>query len=622
MSALSADKVLVTVGTPCSISAVGTTETYQALATGSSEFIVFAAFDAGLIEFDEATLSSATPKLRWSRGEHAGERATPAEIEAVYGAALRASVGIRSVAEHLPEAVAATDVAACLPHDLESGGLRRLAGTACQDLRNSSLRDMQALFDDDPQRAPSLQSQLFVYAALGALAGLPQPLAGLLPNPASFRVAAATAFGGMDALARWTPVSGRPSARITDKLAMRLASSLASHGPALVATMLAPSYGLSRAMKDPQLLRTLRSLEHPGYMRVPQAPLVSVGACASSAMALCEIAPQMLFDYPGYHRPQVILWTAADAALQPDFGVLRAFGPAALTSSTVLGELNAARPSSERRVLTECLAPFDIDASGTVVGNAGSGVLVTTLDFALRNFLDVTSLIVGWGQSAEAGGKGHFAGVGFGGENAIVRAMDMAFQGHGYTVADFGYLVAHATGTRTNSRTELKTTAAALAAVAQRQKFAGKLPTMLVGAPKAVGDGHSMGETGLKAVSQAIQFVLGKSVPAIATLRRVDPEIGSAADLFVLQSAPGRGNPDGGALCATQGFGGYNGAIALRSANPDALRRYSCDERVLREYLERWPSLRQQRESQERAWRRRPRLALELAQLHSWPGME
>ena len=52
------------------------------------------------------------------------------------------------------------------------------------------------------------------------------------------------------------------------------------------------------------------------------------------------------------------------------------------------------------------------------MGEGGSGVLITTLDFALRNFLDVTSIIVGWGQSGEAGGKAHFAGVGFGGENA------------------------------------------------------------------------------------------------------------------------------------------------------------------------------------------------------------
>lgn len=45
------------------------------------------------------------------------------------------------------------------------------------------------------------------------------------------------------------------------------------------------------------------------------------------------------------------------------------------------------------------------------------------------------------GQSGEAGGKAHFAGVGFGGENAIVQALDIAFEGHGYGVDDFRYRV-------------------------------------------------------------------------------------------------------------------------------------------------------------------------------------
>src|SRR5690606_41090156 len=92
---------------------------------------------------------------------------------------------------------------------------------------------------------------------------------------------------------------------------------------------------------------------------------------------------------------------------------------------------------------------------GTVVGEAGSGLLITTLDFALRNFLDVTSIITGWGQSGEAGGKAHFAGVGFGGENALLHALELSYKGHGYSVDDFQYFVAHATGTRTNSKTDL-----------------------------------------------------------------------------------------------------------------------------------------------------------------------
>lgn len=619
---LPTDKVLVTIGTPCSMSAVGSTDTFIARVTDSPEFIALAAFDAGLVEFTNQAAGAGT-QMKWLGGEHAGQPTTLSDIETSVGARLRANLGIRSIRDHFPAgSELVTDIAACLPHDLEEGGLRRLAGLTFRDIRDSVFKDMFGLFEDDPRLGPSLQAQLFVYAGMGALAALPRPLSEVINHPNLFRVAAASAFGGLDSLKQWIPLTETSASEgVRDRFAMRLAGSLSSHGPALVSTMLSPAYSISRALKNADYLRTLRS-EEPGFQRVTQTPLVSVGACASSSIAFCEIAPQLLLDYPGYRRPQIVLWTAADAALRPDFAVLDAFGSGALMTQAKLARLNADRSIAERRPLADCLAPFDIDAMGTVVGHAGSGVLVTTLKFALENFLDITSIIVGWGQSGEAGGKAHFAGVGFGGENAIVQALDLAFEGHGYCLDDFEYLVAHATGTRTNSKTDLTTVAAGLAGAAARQGRKGETSVMTVGAPKAVGDGHSMGETGLKAVSQAIQYLLGERAVGVPTLRRVDPDLGPAAEHFNLQSQCVAGDRDGGVLCSTQGFGGYNGAIALRAANHDSLARYHGDRAVLDAYLEQWPESRREREHRERHWRRRRRGVLELAQLHRWKGAD
>jgi hypothetical protein len=611
---LNSDQVLVTIGTPCSLSGVGTTETYLARVADSPEFIAHAAFDAGLIDFDG-------DRLKWTAD---GEAATIAEIESRYGIQLRNNLGIRSIrARFAADIDLATDIAAVLPHDLDEGGLRKLAGITFRDIRDSEFKDMFSLFDDDPRLAPPVQAQLFVYAGLGALASLPKPLHELLDNPYSFRVAAASAFSGFESYEQWLPPARNvpTSERVRDKFAMRLAGALVSHGPALVSTMLSPAYSISRALKVPNYLDSLQSNE-PGYKRVTQTPLVAVGACASSSIVFSEIAPQLLFNYPGYRRPQMALWMAADAALQPSYGLLDAFGTGALMTQAKLAAINETRPASEHRSIADSLAPFDIDANGTVVGHAGSGVLITTLDFALKNFLDITSIIVGWGQSGEAGGKAHFAGVGFGGENALVHALDMANKGHGYSVRDFQYLVAHATGTRTNSKTDLTTAAAGRTAAAVREGLKSELPRMTVGTPKAIGDGHSMGETGLKAASQAIQYVLGKQTVGVPTLRRPDPELGAAAEQFLLQSQPVAGNADGGALCATQGFGGYNGAVAFRAANRDAFARYAIDPKVLAAYLERWPDIRAQREQSERTWRRRRGAALDLAQLHRWKGAE
>lgn len=618
---LTADKVLVTIGTPCSVSAVGSTETYNARVSGAPEFIACAAFDAGLVDIEVA--SNGALGYRWAQGESAGAPVSLADIEARHGQALRGQLGIRHIDELTALGNAAvTDIVACLPHDLGSGGLRRQAGLRYRDVRESALKDMYGLFDDDPRLGPSLQAQLFIYGGIGALAALPVSLSDLLPNPYDFRVAAATAFPGMDALHEWR-AAGKVDAqtdKLRDKFAMRLANTLASHGPALVTTMLAPSYPLSRSLKNPALLESLRAAD--GFMRVPQTPLNAVGACASSSIALSEIAPQMLLDYPGFHRPQLVLWTAADAATRPHWQILDAFGSGALMTRAKLEALNAARPATEQRAVADCLAPFDVDANGTVVGEGGSGVLITTLDFALRNFLDITSIIVGWGQSGEAGGKAHFAGVGFGGENALIHALDIAWRAHGYGIGDFDYLAAHATGTRTNSKTDLTTAANARKAAAERQGHRGALPSMKVGTPKAVGDGHTMGETGLKSVSQAIQYLLGNPAVGVPTLRHLDPDLSDVAASFVLERTPFNGNPDGGALCATQGFGGYNGAVALRAANAEAFRRYSPDRNALAAYLERWPELRREREVRERGARLNRRSTLELATLHAWKGID
>jgi hypothetical protein len=181
--------------------------------------------------------------------------------------------------------------------------------------------------------------------------------------------------------------------------------------------------------------------------------------------------------------------------------------------------------------------------------------------------------------------------------------------------------VAHATGTRTNSKTDLSTTHTARLAAAEAQGWKSRLPEMTVGAPKAIGDGHSMGETGLKAAGEAIQYVLGLTTVGVPTLRRPDPDLGEPAAFFKLSAEPVAGNADGGVLSATQGFGGYDGAMALRAANPEALSRYTFDDRrVLEAYLERWESVRRERVEREAQTRRTLAFPRLMAERHRWPG--
>src|SRR5262249_12323521 len=130
---LTADKVLVTIGTPCCMSAVGGTETYKSRVNGAPEFIAYAAFDAGLIDID--LQGAAALRLQWATGARAGQAATIEEIESLHGAQLRANLGIRRIPE-ISDASGAvvTDIAASLPHALGNGALRRLAGITYRDV--------------------------------------------------------------------------------------------------------------------------------------------------------------------------------------------------------------------------------------------------------------------------------------------------------------------------------------------------------------------------------------------------------------------------------------------------------------------------------------------------------
>ncbi len=606
------------------MSAVGSTETHRALAAGSPLFVGFAAFDAGLVDVDLSRSTASKPVFVRRAGASAGEPVDLPEIEAAWGEGLRREMGTRQIGRERMAAHLVSDIAAPLPHRLESGGLRELAGLTFGEIRKSGLRDMFGLFNDDPRLGPTLQAQLFMYCGLGALASLPAPLSRLLPNPQRFRIAAASGFHGVEATASWRlgmqPQRETVPDKVNDKFAFRLAGALGSHGPGLINALLAPPYNLSRVQRNPDLLEGLRQ-RNTSMRRVPQAPLTSIGACAAANIALCEIAPQLLFDYPGFEKPEMALWVAADAALRPDYSVLEAFGVGAMMSREKLDEMNRDRAEADRRPVSESLAPFDVDAQGTVVGNGGSGLLITTLEFAMRHDLDVTAIIAGWGQSGETGGKGHFAGVGFGGENALIVALRMALEGHGYSVADFGHLVAHATGTRTNSKTDLATAQAARVAAAEMEGLDPKrLPALTVGAPKAIGDGHTMGETGLKAAGEAIHHLTGEPSIGIPTLRHIDPDLGPMLEHFRLSREPIPGNTDGGVLMATQGFGGFDGALVLRAANADALRRYGySDEKIRDRYLERWEGLRSERIEREARHRRTRGGIRQLAEEHAWP---
>src|SRR5262245_1467677 len=87
---LPASQVLVTVGTPCGMSAVGSTDTHRATVIGDKYAVAFAACDAGLVAVDEKRSSAAAPVFI-EVSEREGAPIELDDIEARWGETLRDS---------------------------------------------------------------------------------------------------------------------------------------------------------------------------------------------------------------------------------------------------------------------------------------------------------------------------------------------------------------------------------------------------------------------------------------------------------------------------------------------------------------------------------------------------
>jgi len=624
VSPLPANQVLVTVGTGFGFSSQGSSETQHAAMINDPRMIGFAAFDARLVDIDLDRSTAKDPIFTRRDGDAKGQPISLEGIEGRWGNRLRENMGIRFLSQEKMAAHVPTDIGAPLAHQLENvtgeGSLRQRLGFQFADLQDSPLKPMAPQFQDN-DLGPSLQSLLFG-AGMGALSALPEPLYKLCPHAFRFQVAAGTCFSGQESgEALRKSLSMLKKEEGGDEAARRLAAFLNTHGPALNTRQLSPSFPLQqtqkRIMKDPHYMRRLKAPGDPyGRRNVPRAPLVVSAACATAFMSFCGIAPY-LEKSGSFNGIDMALWLSADAALSPEALVLEGFGPTAMMSRAKLAK--SGRPVSE------CLAPFDEDALGTVVGNGGYGIIVTTLEYAIRHFLDITSIIVGYGNSSETGGNAHSAGVGWGGGNAVIDSYIMAWLQHGYTVNDFGHKIAHATGTNINSKTDLGGFTEDRLTVAEVQGLKEKLIRMTVGATKTK-VGHEMSPAGHRATEEGTYYLLGEPTVGVPTFRQLEKRLERDVEYYDISPNPVPGNANGGTEEDVQGFGGYVAAMLRRSANRQSISRYrsSVDPsgyaRDLEAYLEMWPQIRQERTEREAKARRSIGAVRRLVEKHRWRG--
>jgi len=192
----------------------------------------------------------------------------------------------------------------------------------------------------------------------------------------------------------------------------------------------------------------------------------------------------------------------------------------------------------------DTVRPFDRDRRGTVFGEGAAAVVLEKPDEARARDAKVLGEFLGSGCVTEASGIVDLRPDGDG----VSRALELALADAGLSAADVGLIVAHGNGIRASDASE---------AAAIRRVF-GRHPPPITAFKWAVG--HLIAASGALDLVLTLRALREQTVPGIATLNVVDPELGALP-----VSAKAQTPRSDIAVVMCRGFAGMNVALLVRS---------------------------------------------------------
>ena len=182
--------------------------------------------------------------------------------------------------------------------------------------------------------------------------------------------------------------------------------------------------------------------------------------------------------------------------------------------------------------------PFDRDRQGLVLGEGGAVLVLESAELAQQRQAQAYGQIVGWGFTAD----GHHMSASEPNSQAAAIAVKQCLTRSGLAASNIDYIHAHGTATQLNDRNE--------AALIQQL-----LPNALVSSTKGA-TGHTIGASGALGAAFCLMALKHQQLPPNVGLQHPDFDLN-----FVTQT---RSAPLNHTLCLSFGFGGQNGAIALK----------------------------------------------------------
>ena len=261
-----------------------------------------------------------------------------------------------------------------------------------------------------------------------------------------------------------------------------------------------------------------------GYMGINYT---AVSACATSNTAIMDA-----FNYIRLGKAKIVITGGSEAPIV----------------EASIGGFSAMKAMSARNDDPQGASrPFDIDRDGFVMGEGAGALVLEDYEHAVKSGAKIYAELTGAAMTADAYHmtSTHPEGLG------AAKAMQLALNEAGITMADVDYLNMHATSTPVGDLSELKAVTS----------LTGTGPnTMQIGATKSM-TGHLLGAAGAIEAIICLLAIEHQVLPPTINTGELDPAFPEYLNLVPNHSIEHKVNV---AMSNTFGFGGHNGIVVFK----------------------------------------------------------
>lgn len=252
----------------------------------------------------------------------------------------------------------------------------------------------------------------------------------------------------------------------------------------------------------------------------------TVSACATSNTAIMDA-----FNYIRLGKAKIIVSGGAEAPVTP---------------ASVGGFSSMKAMSARNDSPAEASRPFDVERDGFVIGEGAGALILEEYGHAVNRGAHIYAEVIGASMTADAY---HMTATHPEGKGAA-KAIELALEEAGITIADVDYVNVHATSTPIGDLSEIKALS----------KITGTALSPYISSTKSM-TGHLLGAAGAIEAIASVMSIRNNIIPPTINTTVLDPAIPENMRIVTREAL---GTPVRIAMSDTFGFGGHNSIVIFK----------------------------------------------------------